>query len=277
MLKIFLSYRRSDNAYAAGWIFTQLAARFGRDNVFMDVAGMPLGVDFRKHLRDAVNQCGVLLAVIGDHWLDARHEDGPHKGKRRLDDPEDFVRLEIEAALARDIPIVPVLVGRASMPREKDLPDGLKALAYRHAAEVRPEPDFQPHVQRLIGGLEELLRGEESRQVDVAVPGRWFFRPADSPTGEWVASTRTPGPVRLVPGKAYRFFVDQNATEHELVRFSHLPGFTGLQELDLGHCEELTDTGLVVLRAFPRLETLSLVGCQQLTDTGLAHLRAWSP
>ena len=81
----------------------------------MDIDAMSLGRDFRKQLADAVNQCDVLLAVIGDHWLDARD---PKKGTRRLDDPEDWVRIEIAAALARDIPVVPLLVGRqTAMPR----------------------------------------------------------------------------------------------------------------------------------------------------------------
>jgi hypothetical protein len=140
-------------------------ARFGRDKVFMDVSGIPLGRDFRKHLNHEVGKCGVLLAVIGDYWLDARHEDGPRKGQRRLDDPGDFVRLEIEAALAREIPVVPVLVGRASMPHEKDLPDGLKALAYFQAAEVRAGPHFHDQAERLISGIEKYVRVEKQGAV----------------------------------------------------------------------------------------------------------------
>jgi hypothetical protein len=155
---IFISYRRSDNAYAAGWIYAQLVARFGGGNVFMDVADLPLGRDFRKHLNQEVGKCHVLLAIIEDHWLDARHEEGPHKGQRRLDDPTDFVRIEIQAALTRDIPVIPVLVGKATMPREEDFPDVLKPLAYRHAAEVRSGGDFQAHVDRLIDGIGRAFR-----------------------------------------------------------------------------------------------------------------------
>ena len=86
--------------------------------------------------------------MIGDQWLDARFEDGPRKNQRRLDDPNDYVRIEIESALARGIPVVPLLVGRNSMPGEADLPDGLKELAYRNAAEVRSGPDFHGRRRR---------------------------------------------------------------------------------------------------------------------------------
>ena len=91
-------------------------ATSGLAAVFMDIDAIPLGVDFRKHLADEVNQCDVLLAVIGDHWLDAPYQDGPKKDTRRLDDPHDYVRIEIESALARGIPVVPLLVGRTAMP-----------------------------------------------------------------------------------------------------------------------------------------------------------------
>ena len=131
----------------------------------MDIDAIPLGVDFRKYLADEVNQCDVLLAVIGDHWLDAAYRDGPKKDTRRLDDPQDYVRIEIESALARGIPVVPLLVGRTAMPGETDLPDGLKELAYRNAAAVRSGPDFHGQVDRLIRGLEQLLaRKRELRE-----------------------------------------------------------------------------------------------------------------
>ena len=134
----------SPGGSTTGW-----RAHFGQGAVFIDIDAIPLGLDFRKHLGDAVNQCDILLAVIGDHWLDARYENGPSKGQRRLDDPHDFVRIEIESALARGIPVVPLLVGRNAMPAEADLPDGLKELAYRNAAEVRSGPDFHGQVDRL--------------------------------------------------------------------------------------------------------------------------------
>jgi hypothetical protein len=151
---IFISYRRDDSEAMTGRIDDWLARHFGRERVFVDVDSIPLGVDFRKHLEQAVGRSGVLLAIIGQQWLDIRYEAGPKQGQRRLDDPADFVRIEIQAALTRDIPVIPVLVGKATMPREEDLPEGLRPLVYRNAAEVRPGLDFRVHVARLIDGIE---------------------------------------------------------------------------------------------------------------------------
>jgi eukaryotic-like serine/threonine-protein kinase len=157
MSKLFVSYRRDDSADVTGRLHEKLESHFGPGTVFMDIEAIPLGVDFRMHLAEEVNRCDVLLAVIGDHWLDATYKDGPKKDARRLDDPQDYVRIEVESALARGVPVVPLLVGRTAMPREADLPDGLKELAYRNAAAVRSGPDFHGQVDRLIRGLEQLL------------------------------------------------------------------------------------------------------------------------
>ena len=161
MPKIFISYRREDNPDAAGRIFDRLEAHFDRESLFMDVDTIPYGVDFVEYLDAAVSECDVLLAVIGERWLEARFREGPQEGLRRLDDPGDVVRIEIRSALSREIPVVPVLVGRASMPSASDLPDELKALARRNAAEVRSGRDFRDHVNRLIRGLEK-LSGEQT-------------------------------------------------------------------------------------------------------------------
>jgi formylglycine-generating enzyme required for sulfatase activity len=157
MSKLFVSYRRDDSADLTGRLHEKLEGHFGPGTVYMDINATPLGVDFRKHFADEVNQCDVLLAVIGDRWLDAAYQDGPKKDTRRLDDPQDYVHIEVRSALARGIPVVPLLVGRSAMPREVDLPDGLKELAYRNAAVVRSGLDFHGQVDRLIRGLEQLL------------------------------------------------------------------------------------------------------------------------
>ena len=172
MRKLFISYRRRDSADATGRIYDRLLAHFGHEAVFLDVDGIPLGMDFRKHLSEAVGQCEVLVAVIGEHWLTACSEQGPFLGRRRLDDPQDYVRIEIEAALARGIPVVPVLVAHATMPSEADLPVGLKDLAYRNAAEVRSGPNFGGQVGRLIRGLEQLLARKSELQEGVRQASR---------------------------------------------------------------------------------------------------------
>jgi len=145
MPKIFISYRRDDAAYVAQSIREKLAARFGKANVFLDV-DIPIGVDFHELLSEAVAQCDVLLAIIGDHWLEARDKNG----ERRLDNPDDWVRIEIEAALSRKIRVIPVLVAKASVPHTTQLPDTLSHLARRTATEVRPGRDFQGHLDRLV-------------------------------------------------------------------------------------------------------------------------------
>lgn len=129
---IFISYRRDDTEGEAGRLFDDLVGKFGEDSVFMDVAGINPGVDFRKAIDDNVASCGVLLAMIGPAWCSIKNADGT----RRLDDPNDFVRLEIASALARDVAVIPVLVHDAKMPRPTDLPENLKNLAFRNSVEI---------------------------------------------------------------------------------------------------------------------------------------------
>jgi hypothetical protein len=129
---IFISYRRDDTEGEAGRLFDDLVRSFGEDSVFMDVAGINPGVDFRKAIDDNVSNCGVLLAMIGPAWCSIKNADGT----RRLDDPNDFVRLEIASALARDVAVIPVLVHDAKMPRPADLPENLKDLAFRNSVEI---------------------------------------------------------------------------------------------------------------------------------------------
>src|SRR5215471_9819026 len=131
---IFISYRREDAAYPAGWLFDRLIDHFGRGVVFKDVDSIDLGADFITTVTHALESCAVLLAVIGRQWLTAT--DG--RGWRRLDDRGDFVRLEIETALTRGICVIPVLVDGARMPRAGELPASLSALASRQALELSP-------------------------------------------------------------------------------------------------------------------------------------------
>jgi TIR domain-containing protein len=148
MRAIFISYRREDAEGQAGRLFDDLVSHFGNDSVFMDVAGLEPGRDFRRAIDQQVSSCGVLLALIGKEWLEATNE----SGKRRLDDPMDFVRLETASALKRDIPVIPVLVRGASMPHAEDLPDDLKDLAFRNAVELthaRWDSDLQVLVKAL--------------------------------------------------------------------------------------------------------------------------------
>jgi len=165
MPKVFISYRRADSEDVTGRIYDRLDAEFGRQNVFKDVDSIPLGVDFRKRLHDEVSRCDVLLAVIGKDWLEIRDE----RGNRRIDDKADFLRIEIEAALERDIRVVPLLVRNAGMPQEDQLPPSLRQLAFRNAIQIRSDPDFHRDMDRLIRSLRE-LQGTSAAIEDHTAP-----------------------------------------------------------------------------------------------------------
>jgi TIR domain len=150
---IFISYRRDDSADVTGRIFDRLVQHFGRESIFKDVDSIPFGVDFRVHLRQMVEQCSTVLVIVGDRWLTVVDE----TGQRRIEDMGDFVRIEIEAALKRGIPVIPLLVKGAVMPRENDLPADLKEFAYRNGTAIRHDPDFHPDMDRLINSLEQSL------------------------------------------------------------------------------------------------------------------------
>ncbi len=151
---IFMSYRRDDSADIAGRIYDRLSHSFGPGVVFKDVDSIPLGADFRKVVDKTLEHCHVVLAVIGDRWLITKDSEGNY----RLSLPDDFVRVELEVALRRGVPIIPVLVRGASMPTEKDLSLELRQLAFRNAIQVRADPDFQNDIERLIGGLRAHLK-----------------------------------------------------------------------------------------------------------------------
>src|SRR5262249_38127387 len=146
--KVFISYRRDDSAGYAGRVRDRLERELGRNLLFMDVDGIPLGTNFSKVLHEEVSKCGVLLAMIGPNWPDARDE----HGNRRLDDPNDFVRIEIAAALQRNVPVIPVLLEGARIPKADELPEDLKELALRNGMEIR-HASFQDDMNRLIRGL----------------------------------------------------------------------------------------------------------------------------
>jgi formylglycine-generating enzyme required for sulfatase activity len=146
--KVFISYRRDDSAGHAGRVHDRLAHEFGANLLFMDVDSIPLGSDFIRVLREEVSKCDVLLAVIGHHWLDARDEEG----KRRLDGENDFVRLEIATALQRDIPVIPILLDGAKVPKREELPADLQGLSARNGLDVR-HSSFHIDMNRLIDGL----------------------------------------------------------------------------------------------------------------------------
>ncbi len=156
--KIFVSYRREDSPSETGRIYDRLTAQFGAQAVFKDVDDIPFGVNFKDYLDNVIQECVVLLVVIGPRWLDITD----NSGRRRLDRASDFVRIEVEAALRRDIPVIPLLVGNASIPGENELPPNLRELAYRNGIEIRHDPDFHKDMDRLIRGIQDLFEMEPS-------------------------------------------------------------------------------------------------------------------
>ena len=122
--RVFISYRRQDTAWPARQLYDLLVAELGADRVFKDVDDIEPGDDFIEHIQSAVGACDVLLALIGPQWLTVTDANGV----KRLDDPEDFVRLEVETALNHDdVRVIPILVDNAKMPRPQELPQGLAA------------------------------------------------------------------------------------------------------------------------------------------------------
>ncbi|MGZ8211470.1 MAG: TIR domain-containing protein [Burkholderiales bacterium] len=145
---VFINYRRGDTSGEARALFNELVGMRGKDSVFMDVDAIALGRDFREVVRERIETCDLVLALIGEEWLTAANS----AGKRRLDDPNDFVRLEIASALKRDIPVIPVLVQGAPMPTPEQLPEEIRDFAYRNGFELshtRWESDVQEMIKRL--------------------------------------------------------------------------------------------------------------------------------
>ncbi len=161
---VFISYRREDTAGFARLIYDRLTNKLGRDSVFFDVDNIPVGLDFVDILSERVGKCYALIAVIGKNWVSSAdiHD------RRRLDDPNDFVRIEIEAALERKIRVIPVLVDGAPMPQPGDLPDSLKKLVRRQGIEIS-HTRFDSDVERLTRALmplEEELRQREAAEAE---------------------------------------------------------------------------------------------------------------
>lgn len=180
---VFISYRREDSRGSAGRIYDRVARRLGRDSVFFDVDNIPPGMDFVEVLSERVSGCHALVAVIGTGWVTSAGKDN----RRRIDDPHDFVRVEIEAALEHGIRIIPVLVDGAAMPKSEDLPDSIKKLARRQGIEVS-DIRFDADVKQLTRTLAQLV--DEIRQREVAEAERVARKKREKPEVAEAADTR---------------------------------------------------------------------------------------
>jgi hypothetical protein len=178
--RIFISYRRDDSRGYAGRLQGDLSRRYSEEHVFRDVE-IPPGADFGEYITSLVDKCNVVLAIIGPSWLDARDREG----ERRIDDPDDWVRLEIERALARDgVEVIPVLVDGARLPPREELPESLLALRRRNALQPS-DRRWDYDVGQLGQHLDGVLRGTSALHV----------RPAELSTTPAAAPTPPPAPA----------------------------------------------------------------------------------
>src|SRR5262252_6047783 len=158
--KIFINYRREGTTETAGRLYDRMAQAFGHDNLFVDF----LGADLKARLNNQVPMCRAFLTVIGPSWLEAKDEAGQH----RIHSPDDFVALEIAAALAHNIPVMPVLVDGAHMPLMSELPESLEPLARRPPVEVRRlhfDRDAATLVERVREALDKKAFGYARRRA----------------------------------------------------------------------------------------------------------------
>lgn len=158
MTRITLSYRREDSLDITGRIFDRLVSRYGRETVYRDIDNIPPGLDFRDHIRTNIEGSDVLMVVVGPRWLG-----GERHGQPRIRSETDYVRIEVEAALARHIPVIPLLVGGADMPEPSHLPDSIREFAYRNAVQIDSGRDFDHHMNGLIRATDNLLDGRPGR------------------------------------------------------------------------------------------------------------------
>ena len=190
MPRIVISYRRADSAAIAGRIFDRLTQRYGGGAIFMDIDEIPFGIDFRDHIAEVLATCDAIVAVMGPRWLTGSGETS------RILDETDPVRIEVQAALERGIPVIPVLVEGAGMPQPTDLPEPLVPLAYRNACEVASGRDFHVHVDRLIRAIDRLFpQAEEAKSPEAAISPAALDGVVDVPAAASSAALAPPEPL----------------------------------------------------------------------------------
>lgn len=185
--KVLISYRRADTGAVAGHLAEKLKRPFGAANVFIDVDNIPYGVDFRDHIRSTMADCNVVLALIGPRWVG--------EDSRRIDDPSDYLRIEIETAFQLGLRVIPVLVDGARMPGAATLPTSLEPLAFLNAAPLSIGRDFDVHSGRIADAI-RLVPDEPPR------PATQETRPTPTGLGGAVRSMSGVLPTLFVCGGA---------------------------------------------------------------------------
>ena len=181
MPKIAISYRRADSEAMTGRIFDRLIAHYGKEAIFRDIDDIPPGIDFRVHINQTLLKTHILLAIVGPQWL-GMASDG---SADRIQEESDPVRVEVETALRRRVPLIPVLIGATKMPSSDLLPPSLKDFAFRNAVKVDTGQDFDYHMDRLIRSMDAILeqapKSPPSRETKTPTAPRSRARPSARP------------------------------------------------------------------------------------------------
>ena len=222
-MRIFISYRRADSTYHIGRIKDRLESAFGNKSVFRDLDDIPAGVDFRSVLEKETHGCQVMLVIIGPQWAGITDS----VGNKRLFDPNDFTRIEVETGLRgleqNRIMVVPVLLMNAPMPSPHDIPESLLQLTFQNAISIRNDPDFNADIERLIrdirrwrGYAEEDIAVEyfEPKTVHIAEGKFWM----GSPAAQGGPGTESPEHEVFLPDYRIGKYPVTNAQFEEFIR-----------------------------------------------------------
>lgn len=238
MPKIFISYRRADNSYAVQFIHKRLKDHYGAEDVFFDVQTIPPGVDFPTYLNENLNQCEVLLAVIGPNWLNIKDS----KGNRRLDNPKDWVRQEIERALQQShILVIPILLDNIHLPRANELPSSLQPLITRNKHDIRPGRDFDKDIDWLIEDLDKHFYKKGSQ-----APASLQTQPktvGQAPVGWAVPTTPPPAKTGSLSDQPRQLTQEPTITENNIIE--------NLSNTGLPKSEQNTTKRFSVALSFP--------------------------
>ena len=200
MPQIAISYRRADSEAMTGRIFDRLTAHYGKEAIFRDIDDIPAGKDFRQHINETLLKTGVLLAIVGPKWLGAARG-----GLERINEESDPVRVEVETALRRRLPIIPILIGNTRMPGSDQLPPSLKDFAFRNAVKIDTGRDFDYHIEHLIKSIDAILgqaaKSPSSQETNIAAARLAAKSPSSRETqtaaAKAAAKAEKPAPIDL--------------------------------------------------------------------------------
>ena len=229
-MKIFISYRRAEDnkSYIVGTIHERIAKVFGKDNVFRDTYDITGGADWRQVLGHELNSCEVILVVIGPDWTTLEY---PH-GQKRLFDPDDITRWEVETSLRRSlnekITVIPVLVAGAQMPKAEELPESLHRLLDKNGFQLRNFPDFDVDMEKLLNDIRKSLgSGEDDLTIEYFEPETIYIAEGPflmgSPLGEGIPRYETPQHEVFLPAYRIGKYPVTNTQFEEFIRQTRTP------------------------------------------------------